>query len=481
MHFFGYVCYHIIMKQLIFRICFLLLIGGQAYGQQTHFVYLQTENREPFYVMLNKKTISSSAIGYMIIPKLENGEYNIRIGFAKNAGAEQDYVLQVKDNEQGYLIKDFGDKGWALFNLQSLDLQYAGAINKQRITTAMLEAEANLKADEQAAENKRKAEALAAAEAKLKAENERLAQEKLAAEKLKQAEIVLPEKTSESTPKEITVVVPLPKEVVTNKVPDTVPTAKPTTIISEPVTAVIIPKKEVASDSKLIGQIKTDSGFIYKYAVNNKESHDTVNVFIKGAPQLPIEQPKDTLQKDVVTIQPNTTKDPVKFLNMDFKQDSAKQNSDLIVPVFKTPTPPEVKDYAENVSKDVVVKQPIKELPATEIKKDSSLVVASAPRLPNSNCRAEADEKDFFNLRKKMAAEDGADEMVMVAKKAMKEKCYSTTQVRNLSVLFLNDADRYQFLDAAYPFTHDAYQYDTLLNLLNDNYYVQRFKAMIRK
>jgi Domain of unknown function (DUF4476) len=128
-----------------------------------------------------------------------------------------------------------------------------------------------------------------------------------------------------------------------------------------------------------------------------------------------------------------------------------------------------------------VVKQPVKELPVTEIKKDSSLVVATAPKLPNSNCRAEAEEKDFFNLRKKMAAEEGADEMVMVAKKAMKEKCYSTTQVRNLSVLFLNDADRYQFLDMSYPFTSDAYQYETLLNLLNDTYYVQRFKAMIRK
>ena len=469
------------MKQLIFRICFLLLIGSQAYGQQIHFVYMQTENREPFYVMFNKKTISSSPIGYIIIPKLENGEYNIRIGFAKNTGAEQDYVIQVKDNEQGYLIKDFGEKGWALFNLHSLDLQYAGSINKQRINTAMLEAEATLKADEQVAENKRKAEALAAAEAKLKAEIEKVAIDKLAAEKLKQAETVVPDKTTEVAPKDLPVIVTLPKEVVPNKVFDTLQTAKPATIISEPVITVIIPKKEITSDSKLIAQIKTDSGFIYKYAVNNIESHDTVNVYIKSAPQLPIELPKNTMPKEPATVQPNTTKDPVKFLNMDFKQDSAKENSDLIVPVFKTPTPPEVKNYAENDTKDVVIKQPVKELPVAEVKKDSSLVVASVLQLPNSNCRAEADEKDFFNLRKKMASEDGADEMVMVAKKAMKEKCYSTMQVRNLSVLFLNDADRYQFLDAAYPFTHDAYQYNTLINLLYDNYYVQRFKAMIRK
>ncbi len=485
-----------------------MLLSSQAFGQQTHFIYLQTENREPFYVLLKKKTISSSAIGFMIIPKLENGEHNIRIGFAKNAGEEQDYVLQVKDNEQGYLIKNFGDKGWALFNLQSLELQYAGAINKQRISTAMLAAEANLKADEQAAENRRKAEALVAAEAKLKVDTEKAETEKLAAEKLKQAEIVVPEKTPEVAPKEIPATILVPKDVTINKVIDSILPKKTSPIANEQqATNTLVTQNEVETDSKLIGQIQTDSGLIYKYAVNNKGSYDTVNVFIKGVPQLVIEQPKDTLLKyplskdtllkdsltkdtllkdtilkDTITTQPNAIKDSVKFLNMDFAQDSAKQHPELIVPVFKNPTPPEYTDTTRKAKMEVVKTQPEKGMPGLEVKNDSlKVVTAVTTTLPNSNCRADADEKDFFNLRKKMAGEETADEMVVLAKKAMKEKCYSTTQVRNLSVLFLNDADRYQFLDMAYPFTSDAYQYETLLNLLNDTYYVQRFKAMIRK
>jgi hypothetical protein len=129
------------------------------------------------------------------------------------------------------------------------------------------------------------------------------------------------------------------------------------------------------------------------------------------------------------------------------------------------------------IVKDTAASIVITSIPNAEtLKKDSAATI-----IPNSNCRAEADEKDFFSLRKKMAAEEGVDEMVLVAKKAMKEKCFSTTQIRNLSVLFLTDADRYQFLDAAYPFASDAYNYASLADLLKDNYYMERFKVMVRK
>ena len=99
----------------------------------------------------------------------------------------------------------------------------------------------------------------------------------------------------------------------------------------------------------------------------------------------------------------------------------------------------------------------------------------------NSNCIAQADDKDFFSLRKKMVLSENPDEMVLIAKKIMRKKCFTTDQIRNLSALFLTDADRYQFLDAVYPFASDAYQYNKLIDLLKDDYYIQRFKAMIRK
>ena len=69
--------------------------------------------------------------------------------------------------------------------------------------------------------------------------------------------------------------------------------------------------------------------------------------------------------------------------------------------------------------------------------------------------------------------------MLVVAQKVLKQKCYTTEQLRNLCVLFLTDVGRYQFLDLAYPVASDAYRFASLQDLLIDAYFIQRFKAML--
>ncbi|MEI2750830.1 MAG: DUF4476 domain-containing protein [Ferruginibacter sp.] len=91
-----------------------------------------------------------------------------------------------------------------------------------------------------------------------------------------------------------------------------------------------------------------------------------------------------------------------------------------------------------------------------------------------------ATEQDFFQLRKKMAAAPSEDEMIMIAQKAFRLKCYSTQQVRNLTVLLLNEEGRYRFLDVAYSGVSDQHNYKTLRNLLTEDYYLRRFDAMLR-
>ena len=349
------------------------MISSRSFGQQSHFIFLQAENREPFYVLLNKKTYSASSIGYLILPKLENGEYHIRLGFPSAASVEQDYILQVKDNDQGFLIKEFGEKGPGLFNLQSLDIQYAGEASKQ------------------------KTEAIAKAEVKLTADGTR-----------EKTDIVKP-----------------PLDTNGMKVNEM-------TEIKWPV---------------LLSQIRTDSGFIYQYEVKNNEIKDTINAYIyikNDAPPIPIieNKPKDTVPAIV--------------------------NNEL--PKNEPPT----------ITKKVEVEIAVPSVTKNE-KKEEIITVSEMSPIPNSNCKATADDKDFFRLRKKMVAVEDVDEMIMIAKKALKEKCYTTDHIRNLSVLFLNDAARYQFLDVAYPFTYDSYNYNSLIELLKDNYYVERFRAMIRR
>jgi hypothetical protein len=119
-----------------------------------------------------------------------------------------------------------------------------------------------------------------------------------------------------------------------------------------------------------------------------------------------------------------------------------------------------------------------------EDEKDTKLVVL--PKVVtsssvNSDCKNFATNSDFLKLRKKMASDNGPEEMIESAKKAFRSKCFSTEQIRNLSYLFLTDEGKYMFFDAAYPYASDSDQYLMLVSQLKDDYYINRFNAMIHK
>lgn len=79
-----------------------------------------------------------------------------------------------------------------------------------------------------------------------------------------------------------------------------------------------------------------------------------------------------------------------------------------------------------------------------------------------------------------MAAQKTDENMIVVAKKSFINKCFSTEQISNLSVLFLKDDGKYNFFDAAYPHVSDTGKFDNLVSRLSDEYYITRFKAMLR-
>ena len=78
-----------------------------------------------------------------------------------------------------------------------------------------------------------------------------------------------------------------------------------------------------------------------------------------------------------------------------------------------------------------------------------------------------------------MASETTDEKMIDEGKRIFKTKCFSTVQVRNLSALFLTDAGKYKFFDAAYSFVSDLGNFQSLQSELKDDYYIKRFKAMI--
>ena len=125
------------MRSLLLFIVFVCL-GIVAQSQQYHFVYLQTDNKQPFYVRIQEKLYSSSSTGYLVIPKLRSGSHLLTVGFPKNEWPSQSIPLQITDKDLGYALKNFESKGWALFNWQTMEVinsNQASANNSPVVST----------------------------------------------------------------------------------------------------------------------------------------------------------------------------------------------------------------------------------------------------------------------------------------------------------------------------------------------------------
>lgn len=396
----------------------------QAKSQLNHFIYLQTDNQQPFYIKYNNRIISSSSSGYLILPKLKDGVVDFAVGFPKSDQQEQQFRYTINNADKGFLLKNFSDKGWGLYDLQNSSIVYA----------AVKTAETNNNIGSTVAPA-----------------NDPFSN-------------MLSKVTQDSTVKTVTVVkeakpvvvdTPKPAKVevaLTAPAKDTIavkPEVKPEKVVEQPVISEpewIAPAK---APIKQVRKFESREGADFVFEVGETNGlKDTVRLFIER----------------------DTTLNPV-----------------VIPVVADTPK-------AEIVKKDTVavVQQPVKEEPVAKkeeiVEKKESVVppVVTEPvhkketaSLPNSNCKDFATEDDLIKLRRRMASQRKDEQMVDEAKKAFRTKCFTTSQLRNLSALFLTDEGRYRFFDTALPFVTDYSNFKSLGETIQDEYYKKRFIALL--
>lgn len=104
-------------------IALLVLMAGRSYAQEDYFVLIQADNNQPFYVHLGDRTFSSSLQGRLTLPQLKEGACTILIGFPKKRFPEQQFSLHIAKKDLEFQLKDLGEKGWGLFNPQTLELK----------------------------------------------------------------------------------------------------------------------------------------------------------------------------------------------------------------------------------------------------------------------------------------------------------------------------------------------------------------------
>lgn len=117
-----------IMRRFFKKIVFvvgLLLVAINICAQKNQFIYIQAENKQAFYVQLADQLYNSGAEGYLIIPKLSEGTYELSIRFPKDEWPPQNVTCIMKEADMGFVLKYYGDRGWGLINLQTMQVAMA--------------------------------------------------------------------------------------------------------------------------------------------------------------------------------------------------------------------------------------------------------------------------------------------------------------------------------------------------------------------
>lgn len=430
---------------LIFLLAFLSI---PAFAQKVYFVYLQSETDQPFYIKLNDKVQSSSAAGYLILPRLKDTTYSFTLGFPLNKWPEQNFSVTINRKDHGYLVKNFGEKGWGLFDLQTLEIIMAAGSK-----TASVKAENNDGSGFTAILSK------AAGDPSLKEKPQQpKVEEKKAEPELAKA---VKEEIPVSKPVTIAETAAPPKEEPVVAKPAEVNIV--TEVVKEDPPKEITPKEELKTESKEIPpaiEVKEAPVEEYKISTVTKRSESSTT---EGFGLVYLDK-YDNGNIDTVRLLIPNPKQAVYIIKEEPKEE--KKMLDIPVEVMKADDKP------------AVVEKPAEEKPA-ETKPVENIVTETKPAV-KSNCTEVAAEADFFKLRKVMAAEESDDGMIAAAKKYFKARCYTTEQIKNLGALFLTDQGKYNFFDAAYPYAADAVNYTTLQTELKDEYYINRFRAMLR-
>lgn len=127
----------------LFLVIALSFCQFRLHSQDRYFLYLQTDNEQAFYARVQGRTLSSSANGYLILPRISDSVLTITIGFPKRLFPEQTFEVNNIRSDKGYLLKNLPEKGWALVDMQGQDMLVSASAAPTRATEPTAKAAAD--------------------------------------------------------------------------------------------------------------------------------------------------------------------------------------------------------------------------------------------------------------------------------------------------------------------------------------------------
>lgn len=426
---------HLLSVLLLF---FFTSIFFKTQAQQKHFIYIESENQQPFAVVMNGKVYSSSDYGYVVVPKLSDGNYSFTVSFPLNKYPDQNFKCVINKKDLGYKLSNTGT-GWALQNMQTQKVVAANTAESNDFTSMLSDVvnDSNL-TNKNIVFNNSKPDTVAASTA--------------------------------------------------NADSNTISSAVTTVDTNTAASSTITPSNnnattEPVAELQKISETKQDTGTNIVF-VDRSSGVDTISVFIPSN-DTGNDVSSATADSNLNQSQPvtETSNPPANEANTNTQPEntttflnSTTGNTDTTSHATENPF---YKSDNQNIAADntASVVTPVTENSAGETESSNQQKTTNAV---NDLCIKMISDDDLAKMKRKMFVQDNDNEMVQTAIKYLGNKCITTDQVKGLGNIFSSDDGRYNLYDALYNRVYDYGNYAKLESQIIDPYYKRRFEAMLK-
>ncbi len=108
------------IRVFFFFYLFSFIAPATLVGQ--HYIFIEADGQQPFYVKKADTLYSSSATGFLIIPKVPKGDFTLVVGFPKAIYPEVSFDIRALSSDRGFHLKLFEGKTWGLFDRTSMEV-----------------------------------------------------------------------------------------------------------------------------------------------------------------------------------------------------------------------------------------------------------------------------------------------------------------------------------------------------------------------
>lgn len=449
----------------------ILALKGMAQSSQRYFIYIQNEAGSPFYVKTHDQLLSGSPAGYIILPQLKGGKQTFSIGFPKNEYPEEQFSLNVGD-DQGYLLKADGEKKFVLYNMADFSLvkplgkkaaEPEAVIAPSPLAAAVEDTPTTAPLPDTAHADSNVAAATAPADDPFSHMLDAVTGNGPAPAQHDDS-ASSPAGAAEGSDISTTD---------TQAVVSVQQTPAPVDSSSQNVLAAAVPDNEQGT----LSPGPTDSGSTVapdetaqsKAAQGQKQDSNGADL--------------QFINFDNLTVTPVTGSGKAADAKIAVDQPAADSEASVAIQEEPQDKPSHRKRQKDKEAEDSLSGIANTNAGAVSTPADSpqenTTATVPAP-IANSDCEQVADDDEFQKVRRKMASQHTEEGMLRLAERYFKSECFTTTQIQSLVYLFMSNENRYKFLDMGYAHASDASQYPRLEKVLTDNYYKDRFRAMVK-